>query len=138
MLLEFYTRIDQIPFEANQCLKELNLIEVDTPEWRFKLLIQILKYKDALDLYLEDRFEQWDLANIRNFLSEAISYRHTIKIVTSKLSQILNHLSYEFIKTNNNEFNYDLIKKYLTKQEIYDFLKSEIKPINYETYSTTY
>jgi hypothetical protein len=45
------------------------------------------------------------------------------------------NISLHFEMTNKR---LNLIKKYLTKQEIYDFLKSEIKPINYETYSTTY
>jgi hypothetical protein len=119
MLLELYHLIPQKPFVANKVLRELNLINTESPEWRFKLIVEILPYVKALEIKLTDSFTEWNLLNISNLLSEAMTYRHSNRIISNKLSQVLTTLSYEFIKTNNNKFDYEEFKKYLKDENNY-------------------
>lgn len=105
-------------------LNKVSKIKYDTIEWRFQLILELLKYSDSLKLKLRDWKKIVDLKFVQNNLAKLYTYVQHLDISASIIDAILTELSFEFIKENNWEFDFSIIKDILEWEKEYsDFIK---------------
>ena len=130
MLQEISKEITQKWFSWTINLNKFKSMNISTPQERFDLMLEILKYSNSLFLRFIDRYELWNISAIPQLLANASTYKNNIKIIWSNLSEIISILSYEFIKLTNNNLDYKLIKPYIKWEVWFNELISEPKITN--------
>lgn len=128
MLKEMWSYIKQLPFEAWSVLRNLNLLPLDTEENRLQFMIEVLRYKDALNIKLIDNVEFFNERAVRQLIADASSNITKQNIISHKFSWILYNLNYEFYKKNNWQFDFNIFKDYLEwKAKYEDFIKTPLR-----------
>lgn len=130
MLQEISKEITQKWFSWMIDLNKFKSMNTSTPQERFDLMLEILKYSNSLFLRFIDRYELWNISAIPQLLANASTYKNNVKIIWSNLSEVISILSYEFIKLTNNNLDYKLIKPYIKWEVWFNELVSEPKITN--------
>lgn len=130
MLQEISKEITQKWFSWMIDLNKFKSMNISTPQERFDLMLEILKYSNSLFLRFIDRYELWNISAIPQLLANASTYKNNVKIIWSNLSEVISILSYEFIKLTNNNLDYKLIKPYIKWEVWFNELVSEPKITN--------
>lgn len=130
MLQEISKEITQKWFSWMIDLNKFKSMNISTPQERFDLMLEILKYSNSLFLRFIDRYELWNISAIPQLLANASTYKNNVKIIWSNLSEVISILSYEFIKLTNNNLDYKLIKPYIKWEVWFNELISEPKITN--------
>lgn len=130
MLQEISKEIIQKWFSWMIDLNKFKSMNISTPQERFDLMLEILKYSNSLFLRFIDRYELWNISAIPQLLANASTYKNNVKIIWSNLSEVISILSYEFIKLTNNNLDYKLIKPYIKWEVWFNELVSEPKITN--------
>lgn len=105
-------------------LVKMQSIDLTTLEWKFEMIVSILKVSDSLKMKkLEDGKDVSNLEKIRDKFAKALTYSNSELIVSNLLSQIATDLSFDIIIANGNVFDYNIYKKYLAwKATVEDFI----------------
>lgn len=122
MILEnIYSKIKEEHYNIYNWLMTLDklyLIDIATIEWRFEMLLEILKLRKSLKIWYFVQLDKWyDNLTILEFLSKAQTYNTSISIVWSKLKYIAEWIAYEIEKVNDWIYNFELIDKILSWTE---------------------
>jgi hypothetical protein len=109
MLQEFRQAIPQKPYDGRMSLLPLLQSDIETLDGRLELLFKTTELIDWLyKNELEDGEGLPNIQYIREQLAKASTYNSDRKILGHLFSNILRELSFEFIKENNNEFDYNI------------------------------